>query len=536
MQAIILAAGMGRRLCELTSGNTKCMVAVNGVRLIDRMLMQLATLGLSRIIIVTGYRGDNLRCHIRTTFPHLNVCFIENPVFDRTNNIYSLWLARDMMAQESTLLLESDLVFRPEVLRNLVDSPYPDCALVSKYDTWMDGTMVTVDDENNIVNFIPKKAFDYADTEQYYKTVNIYKFSQNFIVNHYLPFLEAYIRVLGENEYYEQVLRVISLIDGVEFKAVKVDGQSWYEIDDIQDLRIAETIFADPEERLLKLREADGGLWRYPGLLDMAHPGNPFFPKDKIKDEMRANFDRLLTGCPSSEGVMSLIASKCLTLRQEYVAVANDISALIDIAGASRLIHNPGSSGKCLDDAAVVELLASLGKDERVIVDETGLVYSDATSLLTNDILEQHPGLVVVRNLSYDYGVAGLRLAIAASSDTIMVNKMNNECGNHTVNSFAEFFMQIFSKYEKDYSRAVIRFKSERRRLLEELSHSSVVSPLPTQSNFVICKVKSPLTAKSLILRLLTDYNILVGEYDLTHIRVAIGSPEDNSRLLAALV
>lgn len=526
---------MGRRLCELTSDNTKCMVPVNGIRLIDRMLSQLAALGLSRIIIVTGYRGDNLRNHVRTTFPNLNVCFIDNPVFDRTNNIYSLWLARDLMAQESTLLLESDLVFRPEVLECLVNSPYPDCALVSKYDTWMDGTMVTVDDENNIVNFIPKKAFDYADTEQYHKTVNIYKFSQNFIVNHYLPFLEAYIRVLGENEYYEQVLRVISLIDGVEFKAVKVDGQSWYEIDDIQDLRIAETIFANPEERLRKLRQADGGLWRYPGLLDMSHPGNPFFPKDKIKDEMRANFDRLLTDCPSSEEIMALLASKCLTLRQEYVAVANGISPLVDIVGSSRLVSNPGRTGECLDSEAMRQLLTSLDNGERVVVDETGLVFSDGASLLTNEMLDRYPGLVVVRNLSDDYGVAGLRLAIAASSDRAIIERMNSECGNHTVNSFAEFFMQIFSKYEKDYSRAVGRLKSERRRLLDALSHSSVVSPLATQSNFVICKVKAPMTADSLILKLLTVHNILVGEYDKTHIRVAIGLPDDNSRLLAAL-
>lgn len=62
----------------------------------------------------------------------------------------------------------------------IIDDPYPNLALVDKYETWMDGTMVRIDDENNIVNFVPKKAFKYSDTEFYYKTVNIYKFSRKF--------------------------------------------------------------------------------------------------------------------------------------------------------------------------------------------------------------------------------------------------------------------------------------------------------------------------------------------------------------------
>lgn len=82
--------------------------------------------------------------------------------------------------------------------------------LVTKYESWMDGTMVCINDERNIVNFIPKKAFKYSDTDFYYKTVNIYKFSREFSTNHYVPFLNAYLRVLGNNEYYEQVLRVIA--------------------------------------------------------------------------------------------------------------------------------------------------------------------------------------------------------------------------------------------------------------------------------------------------------------------------------------
>lgn len=115
MQAIILAAGMGRRLGEFTAENTKCMLAVNGQRLIDRMLHQLSSLELERIVIVTGYAGDNLRRYIQSNWAHLNIVYVDNPVYDRTNNIYSLWLAREYMVAMDTLLLESDQIGRAHV-------------------------------------------------------------------------------------------------------------------------------------------------------------------------------------------------------------------------------------------------------------------------------------------------------------------------------------------------------------------------------------------------------------------------------------
>ncbi|MDE7335954.1 MAG: phosphocholine cytidylyltransferase family protein, partial [Muribaculaceae bacterium] len=293
MQALILAAGMGRRLGEYTAENTKCMLPVNGTRLIDRMLRQLSSLELTRIIIVVGYGAENLRRHIAANHRQLNIVFIENPVYDKTNNIYSLWLARDLMAEDETLLLESDLIFDDKVLRLALESEEPNVALVAKYQTWMDGTMVRIDCDRNIVNFIPKTAFSYADTAHYYKTVNIYKFSRSFTTDHYLPFLEAYIRVMGENEYYEQVLRVITLIDNSGIKALPVGDLHWYEIDDVQDLRIAETIFAEPKERLKKMQHSFGGYWRYPGVIDFCYLVNPYFPQPRMVDEMKANFDTL---------------------------------------------------------------------------------------------------------------------------------------------------------------------------------------------------------------------------------------------------
>lgn len=150
MQAIILAAGMGRRLGELTKNNTKCMVSVNGITLIDRMLSQLSSLNLSRVIIVIGYKGENLRKYIGNEYKGLKIEYIDNPVYDKTNNIYSLALAKKELQEDDTLLVESDLIFDDAMFPMIVNSPYPNLALVAKYESWMDGTMVYIDADNNI--------------------------------------------------------------------------------------------------------------------------------------------------------------------------------------------------------------------------------------------------------------------------------------------------------------------------------------------------------------------------------------------------
>ncbi|MEA4967528.1 MAG: aminotransferase class I/II-fold pyridoxal phosphate-dependent enzyme, partial [Bacteroidaceae bacterium] len=330
MQVIILAAGMGRRLGELTQNNTKCMIKVNGVTLIDRMLTQLSNFkSISRVILVIGYNGKKLRNYIGSEYKGLNIKYIENPIYDKTNNIYSLSLAKKELQEDDTLLIESDLIFENELLSMIINNPYPNIALVDKYETWMDGTMVKLDNENNIVNFIPKKAFKYQDVDSYYKTVNIYKFSKEFLQNQYVPFLDAYTKALGNNEYYEQVLRVITLLDKCDLKALPLAGQKWYEIDDVQDLDIAEAVFANNDIKLSRFYNRFGGYWRFPSLLDYCYLVNPYFPPTRMKEEMRANFDILLTEYPSGMKINSLLVGKYFGLNPEYVCVGNGAAELI---------------------------------------------------------------------------------------------------------------------------------------------------------------------------------------------------------------
>jgi len=328
MQALILAAGMGKRLKELTKDSAKCMVKVNGRTLIERMLSQLDRLKLTRIIIVTGYKSKGLISYIGALDIKTPITFVNNKIYSKTNNIHSLYMAQDYLVKDDTLLLESDLILEDGVIGKLVNNTYPNIALVAKYENWMDGTVVTIDGQNNITNFVEKKEFDYGSIGQYYKTVNIYKFSKEFSQLYYVPFLKAYIDSQGSNEYYEQVLKVLGVIKKAPIKAEVLEDEAWYEIDDAQDLDIAESIFS--EERFARIQKRYGGYWRYPKLIDFCYLVNPFYPPRKMIDEIKTSIGRLICSYPSGIEVNSLVAAKNFGIKKEHICPGNGAAELIN--------------------------------------------------------------------------------------------------------------------------------------------------------------------------------------------------------------
>lgn len=597
MQAIILAAGMGKRLKELTSDNTKCMVKVNGVTLIERMLRQIERQNVSRIVVVTGYQGQKLRDYIKTLGIKTPVVFIDNPIYDKTNNIYSLALASDKLCEEDTLLFESDLIFEDSILDALVQDPRPTLALVNKYEAWMDGTCVKLTADDCIDAFIPGKKLNYEKTREYYKTVNIYKFSKDFSVNYYVPFLKAYEQALGENEYYEQVLRVITMLDEPVIKAKRLTGQKWYEIDDIQDLDIAESIFTpDPDERVALMQSRYGGYWRYPKLLDFCYLVNPYFPTERMKAEMRANFDVLLTEYPSGMRVNSLLAAKQFNIHQDSIIVGNGAAELIkslmgqlqgktgfvrptfeeypnrysdedavvfvpenrdysytaddvmaffdDKAIDNLIIINPDNpSGNYIPKADLLRMIEwAGGKGIRLVVDESFVDFAEEedSTLLYNEILEPNPHLFVMKSISKSYGVPGLRLGVLASGDVAVISAMKKDVAIWNINSFGEFYMQIEEKYKKDYAAALVKIRAERARFAAALAHIPGIRVIPSQANFIMVELDEAISPKELLKTLLIKYEILIKELTTktngrNYLRLAVRNTEDNDRLIEAL-
>ena len=597
MQAIILAAGMGKRLKELTSDNTKCMVKVNGVTLIERMLRQIERQNVSRIVIVTGYEGQKLKEYIDTLAIGTPVKFIDNPIYDKTNNIYSLALASEELCEEDTLLFESDLIFEDSVLDELVNDSRDTLALVDKYESWMDGTCVKLSDDDTIEAFVPGKKILFEEIPEYYKTVNIYKFSKEFSQKYYVPFLKAYEKALGENEYYEQVLRVITMLDEPVIRAKRLTGQKWYEIDDIQDLDIAESIFTpDPDERVAMLQGRYGGYWRYPKLLDFCYLVNPYFPPERMKAEMRANFDTLLTEYPSGMRVNSLLAAKQFNLHIENIIVGNGAAELIkslmnqldgrtgfirptfeeypnryqaedsvcyvpdnhdysytadDVMGffegkdiKNLIIINPDNpSGNYISKADLLRMV-EWAKNEgiRIVIDESFVDFADEEdpTLLYTEILKANPHLYVMKSISKSYGVPGLRLGVLASGDEAVIAKMKKDVSIWNINSFGEFYMQIEEKYKKDYAEALVKIRAERRRFAEKLAKISGVRVIPSQANYIMVELDDSINPKELLKTLLIKYEILIKELTTktngrNYLRLAVRCTEDNDRLLEAL-
>ena len=597
MQAIILAAGMGKRLRELTQSNTKCMVKVNGVTLIDRMLHQIERLHLSRIVIVVGYEGQKLIDYIGTLDIRTPIEYINNPVYDKTNNIYSLALAKNWLCSDDTLLFESDLIFEDAVLETLVNDPRETLALVDKYESWMDGTCVKLTPDDDIEAFVPGKKFKFSEIKDYYKTVNIYKFSRHFSETHYVPFLDAYQAALGQNEYYEQVLRVITMLDTPEIKGKRLEGQRWYEIDDIQDLNIAESIFTPDEDEKGKLLQGRyGGYWRYPKLLDFCYLVNPYFPPEKMKDELRANFDTLLTEYPSGMRVNSLLAAKNFNVHQENILVGNGAAELIkslmshldgkvgfirptfdeypnrydrenavdftpdnddysytaddlmayfgDRDIQNLIIINPDNpSGNYIPKADLLRLMSwSDEKGIKLVVDESFVDFSDEedSTIIKQGILTANPHLYVMKSISKSYGVPGLRLGVLASGDEKTIASMKKDVAIWNINSFAEFYMQIEEKYKKDYTAALIQIRAERTRFQNELASITGVRVIPSQANFVMVELGEGISPKELLKKLLIKHNLLIKELTTktngrNYLRLAVRNAADNDVLINAL-
>jgi histidinol-phosphate/aromatic aminotransferase/cobyric acid decarboxylase-like protein/choline kinase len=597
MQAVILAAGMGTRLGKYTQGNTKCMLRINGRTLIERALDALDGEGIRKCVIVVGYQKENLMRFVGAKYKNIDIEYIANDLYKKTNNIYSLYLARERLTQDDTILLESDLIFEERIIKDLLDSPEPTLAAVAPYESWMDGTVVQISKNGTVAHVIPRKFFDYNEKESYYKTVNIYKFSKEFSSTCYVPFLDAYSKAMGANEYYEQVLRVITTLDRNELKALVLSDHKWYEIDDLQDKDIAETIFCETAaEKMSLVGRRYGGYWRFPRMLDFCYLVNPYFPTEQMRNEMKAYFTELLTGYPSGLDVQNLLMGKLFNLEESAVLAGNGAAELIhalsraldgtigviyptfneypECFGGERvvpfipdgftrsaeellsfaqrcdtlvLINPDNPSGACVPLSVITAVLESLrSQNKRLILDESFADFCDAgevPSLLKQDLLERFPNLVAVKSLSKSYGVPGIRLGVLASADRELIAELRRQLPIWNINSFGEYFLQIIGKYQKDYAASCRQIAGERNRFGPLLEGCGIFEKVyPSQANYFLCRLNDGLSARGLGESLLSRFGIFIK--DLTGkkgipgegwVRIAVRDRSDNDIFIEKL-
>lgn len=601
MQALMLAAGMGKRLGNYTKNATKCMVPVNGKTLIEYAIESLIYAGIKKFTMVVGYKKDVLKNFLKGKYPQIQIDFIDNDVYDSTNNIYSLYLARDVLSSDDTILLESDLIFDKEIIREIVSSPEKNLAVVSHFENWMDGTVTVLNEEKAIKRIVSKSDFDWNKIDSYYKTVNIYKFSKEFSKNIYMPFLGAYQTAYSKNEYYETVLKVISYLDGDILKAHLVDGSRWYEIDDPADLKIASTRFSSGKEHLESMYKTFGGYWRYPSMLDFCYLVNPYFPPKALVNEMKQMSDILLESYPSGDKQQSLLAGKIFGVLPEHIAVGNGAAELIasiselssgkvvvpfptfneypnrfgnentvwlpanedfsysveDIVRSAEensasyvLLINPDNpSGHFFTKQEVIVLAEQLSsKNVKLILDESFVDFAEPEirfTFIDEELISKHKNVIVIKSISKSYGVPGIRLGVLVSGDESLIEKIQKNTSIWNINSFAEFFLQIFDKYKKFYGSACDKIAEERGRFSSELSKIPGVKVYESQANYLLCKLSGEaekIGSLGLAEKLLDGYNILIKDLSSKKgfekgqfIRLAVRNCQDNDRLIFAL-
>ena len=598
MQALMLAAGKGSRLGRYTKDNTKCMLEVNGKTLLERCIDALKEANINKLVLVLGYKKENVINYIKDKGldKKIEIEYVFNEDYDITNNIYSLFLAKDIFKREDTILLESDLIYEPSIIKELIESKYDNAAVLAKYEQWMDGTVVTLDSEKNILEFIEKQDFDYDKINKYYKTVNIYKFSKEYIEKYYIPFLEAYVKAYGNNCYYELVLKVISGINKSLLKGYVIKNKKWYEIDDCQDLDISELLFSKEENTLDLYKKRFGGYWRFEGLKDYCYLVNPYFPSEQMLNKLKYNFKELISSYPSTLYIQNKCISRFFNIDEEKIIVGNGAAEIINylrniIKGKigvviptfneyircfpdneiieinscdndykitkemllsykdkvdNLIVINPDNpSGNFISKEDIMEIIDEYSKnDKKIIIDESFIDFADEDirySLLSDNILDKYKNLYVIKSIGKSYGIGGLRLGVLCSSDYESLKIMKEKMPVWNINSIAEYFLQIFPIYKKDYENSCSKISEERRFMIDALNKNDKIKVYNSQANYLMCELKE-LNSSDLTLYLLKNNNIFIkdlknkkGFENKEMIRIAIKSHDDNIEIINAI-
>ena len=602
MQALMLAAGMGKRLGKYTQGNTKCMLKIQGKTLIERAIEACLEAGIKKFILVVGYKGDNLKKYLLEECTNPNVKkmkleFIDNDIYDKTNNIFSLYLGKDKLVEDDTILLESDLIYDYDLIKRLVKNKEPNLVSVAKYEQWMDGTVIKIGANNSVSEFIEKKNFDFNELDNYYKTVNVYKLSKDFSKKEFIPFLDAYIKAYGENEYYELVLKIIAHLSRSRLKALDVSDITWYEIDDAQDLDIANCLFSSGEEKLKNFQKRYGGYWRFRGLLDYCYLVNPYYPPKYMIDKMNCSTMELMMQYPSGQYIEGINMGRLLNDTDEkYLVVGNGAAELINTLGrflsgkmyVSKSVFNEYQ--RCFDNCKlniydmkdndfkfdledikknvskndilcivnpdnptgsfikykdIIEILDLCKKKNKLVIfDESFIDFAntkDRYTLINNEILEKYNNLIVIKSISKSYGIPGVRLGVLATSNEEILSNVKKYISIWNINSFAEYYLQICTLYKKDYVRACDMIVEARKEFIKELKTIKGIKVYNSEANYILCDLGKH-NSTELAIKLLENDNIFIKDLrtkkafkDMNYIRLAVRTKEENKKLVNSL-
>lgn len=238
MKAVILAAGVGSRLKPITDEKPKTLVKVNGKPILGYAIDAIQKVGINDVILCVGYRASQIIEYCQITYPNINFIFIENKNYYETNNMYSLYLARDFL-DEDILLMNGDVIFEQEIVKRLVEQKTTSIA-VDKSRYLEEAMKIIVKDD--LIRGISKEILPY---ESYGCSIDVYKILKkdlNIIKKEMHKIIEVEKKL---NQWTEVMLDNLFRNKKLVAKPLDIKDNKWFEIDDCEDLKQAELLFND---------------------------------------------------------------------------------------------------------------------------------------------------------------------------------------------------------------------------------------------------------------------------------------------------
>ncbi|MGA7629353.1 MAG: phosphocholine cytidylyltransferase family protein [Terriglobales bacterium] len=234
MNAIILAAGQGTRIRSVHGEHPKCLIEVDNTTILDHQLEALSMAGIDDVAIVVGYEKEQILEHVKSRKYSVTqrIRFFENPAFAITNNIYSLWLAREWLRGDSFVVLNADVIFDPEILSVAVRPSAPISMIVDP--SWRDETMKVLVEGDHVIRMSKK-----ISREEFSGTyIGITVFSKA-IEDRFFRTMNELISAGRVNEFFNVAVQELAN-EGVSVGYTSTDGLAWAEIDDPLDLTFAQ--------------------------------------------------------------------------------------------------------------------------------------------------------------------------------------------------------------------------------------------------------------------------------------------------------
>lgn len=598
MQALILADMKKSSTNCLTGDGPDCMIQIDGISIIERMLKQLDNSKVSKVIIVVGRNKEKVIGAISNLNLKAEIVILENDSCEETGSIYSLFLAEEYLLLDDTVILNAQMIVEDSILESVLNEKKGCSVLVDTDKSWMTGETVSIGDDERVLSFGKKKISSVHSSTALYKMVGICRLDREFTEKYYIPVLETMIDVLGNSLDYSAPLNVIAMSEDVKIRALYIGNVHWREINNIEDINQATILFSKDKKSIAdKMLGSWGGYWRYPDYLDYFYLVTPYYPPRELVEELQNNFKVLLEQYPSGMRVNAELAASAFGISPESIIVGNGAAELIKsmmgfIKGktgfvrptfdeypnryteietvnylvesedfsysASDLIEyfgktnisnlvlvNPDNpSGNYIPKGDMMRMISwARDKDIKVIIDESFVDFSDEidSSLIDQETLNRYPNLYVIKSISKSYGVPGLRLGVLASGDKKLISRMKTDVSIWNINSFAEFYMQICGKYRGSYVKSLEKFKKERNRFVSKLQELGCIRVIPSQANYLMVELLDDLDAEELKQRMLLEQKVFIKTLSKKikgkkqYLRIAIRNEADNDMFVQKL-